>query len=544
MVTKTCPHFLLALLVSRLIKETQCPQWRLIQMIDSSITAEMLAGTPALCLADRHHFKLNLSDLLDKSMQCKRNWFLNVIAATQLWRHPNSLCSQFQTDQMDDCRQSLLVDSLNPVPPNSPSVWARLSPQSTGTKDAISSAEDVPLWSLWTVKPFTDISNIHDVHKALQPLHKTSNESVGNAPTRQIDPANHSTIESPRQVTNGPVVAPAAVCSALSFSQPELSFQAQICFVFDNGQQQNLQMIIHHDRLWTGPGPLWTSELGTTWWLASWQTTPGENAWSQDQSHQKEQCQSTDTCRMVQTWPQNDGWFDCHWKQSHCYPLPASPQWRHSRRDHPTQESPHHHCSSHGSQPPERVDHEEGAQLVDWAFSPQVQPSHFHPRPAHQNEARGLLNKNPGPPLPRLPLVTCNSTDFLIPPLMSLIQFDSKRGRLLVCSSFCIHIASTKTQMSALADKSFSHSSTMFNCHRSQLPSCNSCLIKETQCPQGRLMIQRILGRQQSTPRARKSKNDDLCVVASESFVVLWSMQSISMISFAVLWFRETSCVA
>jgi len=48
-----------------------------------SITAELLAGAWALSLADRHHFELNLSDLLDKSIQHKRNWLLNVVAVRQ-----------------------------------------------------------------------------------------------------------------------------------------------------------------------------------------------------------------------------------------------------------------------------------------------------------------------------------------------------------------------------------------------------------------------------------------------------------------------------
>jgi len=38
-----------------------------------SMTAELLAGAQTLSLADRHHFDLNLSDLLDKSTQCKMN---------------------------------------------------------------------------------------------------------------------------------------------------------------------------------------------------------------------------------------------------------------------------------------------------------------------------------------------------------------------------------------------------------------------------------------------------------------------------------------
>jgi len=48
-----------------------------------SIAAKMLAGARALRFADRDHFNLNLTDLLDKSTQCKKNWLLNVLAARQ-----------------------------------------------------------------------------------------------------------------------------------------------------------------------------------------------------------------------------------------------------------------------------------------------------------------------------------------------------------------------------------------------------------------------------------------------------------------------------
>ena len=68
---------------------------------------------------------------------------------------------------------------------------------------------------------------------------------------------------------------------------------------------------------------------------------------------------------------------------------------------------------------------------MDRAVPPQVQSSHFHPRPAHQNEVLGLLSKNTGPLFP-LHSVDYASPDCLILPLLSLIQFDSKRGRLLV----------------------------------------------------------------------------------------------------------------
>jgi len=74
--------------------------------------------------------------------QC--NWSQTEVWETtsQLWRHSNSLHSQFQTDQVDDYRTSFLV-APQPYPPQRPIPWAQLSPQSTGTKDAGSSPEDL-----------------------------------------------------------------------------------------------------------------------------------------------------------------------------------------------------------------------------------------------------------------------------------------------------------------------------------------------------------------------------------------------------------------
>jgi len=118
--------------------------------LGASVTAELLAGARALSLADRHHFELNLSDLLDKSTQYKKNWLLNVIAARQRFERQQanfegiqtlSVYSQFQADQVDGYRTTRIVFSLNLIS-RCPIPWARLSPQSTGTKDAISSAKD------------------------------------------------------------------------------------------------------------------------------------------------------------------------------------------------------------------------------------------------------------------------------------------------------------------------------------------------------------------------------------------------------------------
>jgi len=65
--------------------------------LQKSITAELLAGARALSLANRHHFDLNLSDLLDKSTQCKRNWLLNVIAARQRFERQQADFEGIQT---------------------------------------------------------------------------------------------------------------------------------------------------------------------------------------------------------------------------------------------------------------------------------------------------------------------------------------------------------------------------------------------------------------------------------------------------------------
>jgi len=66
-------------------------------VVDTSVTAELLAGAQASSLADRHHFDLNLSDLLDKSAQCKRNWLVNAIAARQKFERQQANFEGIQT---------------------------------------------------------------------------------------------------------------------------------------------------------------------------------------------------------------------------------------------------------------------------------------------------------------------------------------------------------------------------------------------------------------------------------------------------------------
>jgi len=69
----------------------------MLQQLINSITAELLVGARALSLADRHHFDLNLSDLLDKSTQCKKNWLLDVIAARQRFERQQANFEGIQT---------------------------------------------------------------------------------------------------------------------------------------------------------------------------------------------------------------------------------------------------------------------------------------------------------------------------------------------------------------------------------------------------------------------------------------------------------------
>jgi len=86
-------------------------------------------------------------------------------------------------------------------------------------------------------------------------------------------------------------------------------------------------------------------------------------------------------------------------------------------------------------------DQGEDALLVDWAVPPQVQPFHFHARPAAVYEALGSLNKLwPFLPFPHASLASSHLSG--PPPLISdPVQFDSKRvvfgcTELLVFTSF------------------------------------------------------------------------------------------------------------
>jgi len=88
------------------------------------VTAELLEGARALSISDRHHFELNLTDLLGKATQCKRNWLLNVLAAEQLYQMQQTNFDGIQTISIANSRLikwmaaglSLLACTLNPQP--------------------------------------------------------------------------------------------------------------------------------------------------------------------------------------------------------------------------------------------------------------------------------------------------------------------------------------------------------------------------------------------------------------------------------------------
>jgi len=199
----------------------------------SSITAELLAGAWASSLVDRHHFDLNLSDLLDKSTQCKRNWLLNVIAARQRCERQQanfegtqnlSIVNSKLIQQMTTGRASQWSPSTLSFP--MPHPLASPSPQSTGTKDTASSAEDPicnqPEWSnsslalptaTMCARPCNPYTNLQRVHR------NCSNKD-------RSTPAKCSTMEFPTMDCS--LVAPAALCSALIPLTTEPSPQAHL----------------------------------------------------------------------------------------------------------------------------------------------------------------------------------------------------------------------------------------------------------------------------------------------------------------------------
>jgi len=65
--------------------------------INNSIAAKLLVGARALPFSGRHHFDLNVTDLLDKSTQHRRNWLLNVLAAQQRHERQQAAHAGMQT---------------------------------------------------------------------------------------------------------------------------------------------------------------------------------------------------------------------------------------------------------------------------------------------------------------------------------------------------------------------------------------------------------------------------------------------------------------
>ena len=149
----------------------------------------------ALSGADRCHFELNLSALLDKSTQCKRNLLHNVLAARQRFERQQANFKNIQTLSVANSRwikwmtagkTSQCMPSTLP-PPTAPPSGHMLAPRQQGPKDAFSSAED----------NLCDHSEQSSSHRwTLQLLHKTS--KTASAPTDRSTPAKCSTMEFPR----------------------------------------------------------------------------------------------------------------------------------------------------------------------------------------------------------------------------------------------------------------------------------------------------------------------------------------------------------
>ena len=78
----------------------------MIQRLNNSITDELLAGAKALPLADRHHFDINLIDLMEKSTQYKKHWLLNVIAARK--RHERQQDAQLERQTISMATSKIL----------------------------------------------------------------------------------------------------------------------------------------------------------------------------------------------------------------------------------------------------------------------------------------------------------------------------------------------------------------------------------------------------------------------------------------------------
>jgi len=246
-----------------------------------------------------------------------------------------------------------------------------------------------------------------------------------------------------------PVVAPSVICSAPSFSR-NLSFHLKLVSL----------------RFWQQPTtnssndcPPWRSmcrtpssldlSIGNNWWLASAWTPPWKDVRCQDQTFSQrecfsrghdQQCHPTSSCRVDPTWQGNDGQFECHLWQSQCNPLPpprhanrTSQQW-HLQRSHPMQKGHHHHCQSHGSQPPWFLDRGERSPLLDLAVPSQAQPCHFYAGSAPACEAMGSLASKWMPAL----------HPFRLFDLLSLISdpiWLQKRSCFGFYLSFCIHIS-------------------------------------------------------------------------------------------------------
>jgi len=191
-----------------------------VERVKISVTAELLAGARALSLADRHHFDLNLSDLLDKSTQHKRDWLLNVIAARQRFERQQADFEGIQTLSIANSKLIKWMTAgraswspLNLVLPDAPSLGHNPVPSLPGPTTLC----------LQLKMPFAITLNGPTLRwRFQQPRHaqgsatltQTFNESVKTAPTKTDQPQQNVAQWSPHDVDCSPV-APVALFFAL-----------------------------------------------------------------------------------------------------------------------------------------------------------------------------------------------------------------------------------------------------------------------------------------------------------------------------------------
>jgi len=341
-------------------------------------------------------------------------------ATSDLWRHSNSLNSQFQADQMDGCRMSLTAFSPNIISLDAPSLGHVLVPSLSGPKT-----------------PF------------LQPKMILCNHSARSTPSLACSTAvmhtGPGTLAQNLQIMSLSKLLPSdgstsAKCSMMESSQCGLLCRDTCCTLLcshflttwaslllnllrfwqqttttsfndcvqHNGQQPSRSSPMfpwHHGwptlgtthRPYPGKEPLWqvTQQLHS----------PGPQFFL---SPPIQDAERSFVCshRVVQNGARNVGQFD-HMRtcQRHSFlpsPWPCLSQWRIWQGMHPSQESLLHHCPSSHQVQMFSWHQERGPALVNQQVSPQAQQGDLSWRGAPEVARPGPLTAQPSPSSPSI----------------------------------------------------------------------------------------------------------------------------------------------